>query len=216
MRTMSEATRPENFDMMISAGQKQSLSKTSSSPWAPALAATKLKTVASVTLASDKQQQLPPRPSDVVASSSSSTDKKQQQQQPLAEPNRQQALDVVVVPKASQFVPFLDATTAAGNDGSSNDGDGLGLHSNGAVDVPGYVDLGGSGRSLASDQESATEDEDEGRDKDKDKDNLLFHLEEDATLREWMKTAHVDVQQELELAERRAEQVTHSPTHPDT
>ena len=38
-------------------------------------------------------------------------------------------------------------------------------------------------------------------------DLLAAHMAEDATLREWMKTAHVDVAQELAVAERRAEQL---------
>ena len=212
------------------------------SPWAPALGAAKLKTAAATNLASGlkqqqtQQQQPLPRPADVavvaaaaVSSSTSSLLKQsrpmplaaapppatQKQQQPLAEPQRQQALNVL--PKASQFVPFLDAATAVADSGLEHgtaDVAGTGVHSDTAAtaaasaDVSGYVDLGGSGRSHASEEEEEElTDHDHEEEEGQEKDNLLFHLEEDATLREWMKTAQVDVQQELELAERRAEQL---------
>ena len=239
---MSEATRPENFDLMLKAGQptKSTMARGSSSPWGPALAAAKLKTAAATatnTLANKEQQQQQqlPRPADVVATVASSSSSLKQptipplaaaatQQQPLAEPKRQQALDILpttLAPKAAagvvqgglapQFVPFLDATTF-GSDNSSERVTAVvsDVHS----DAAGYVDLGGSGKILTSGEEEDHDDEEDSPDKAKEKDSLLFHLEEDATLREWMKTAQVDVQQELELAERRAEQVNPPPPPP--
>ena len=245
VRTMSEATRPENFEMLLKAGQpsKPPMPKTpssSSTPWAATLAASKLKTAAAASATNNlaaglsKQQPVLPRPADVavVAAAASSSSlkqattvpltsvtpvatQKQPQQQPLSEPQRQPALDVL--PQASQFVPFLDATTA-GMDHAAADIAGTAVRSDATStsgETAGYVDLGGSGKNHGNARDSgkshASEDDSyHDHEEGQDKDNLLFHLEEDATLREWMKTAQVDVQQELEQAERRAEQVCHT------